>query len=178
MFDIGNAKVEAGVNFGPTFFLGDLGGKVGKGTTFIKDLNYELTKLMKGAFITIYPNEWLGFRVAGQYTFVQGIDSIIEESASPVVNAGGQTVGGIVLLRVLADRRAGEDERSQLITALRASTQISTDLRMLFRICSWCRRIHTSNGAWKTLEELLNVTGDVPLSHGICPVCVRKVSTS
>lgn len=108
----------------------------------------------------------------------QGIDSIIEESASPVVNAGGQTVGGIVLLRVLADRRTGEDERSQLISALRASTQISTDLRMLFRICSWCRRIHTSNGAWKTLEELLNVTGDVPLSHGICPVCVRKVSTS
>ncbi len=74
---LGNAKVEAGVNFGPTFFLGDLGGKVGKGTTFIKDLNYELTKLMKGAFITVYPNEWLGFRVAGQYTYAEGIDSII-----------------------------------------------------------------------------------------------------
>ena len=63
-----NAEVEIGLNFGPTFFLGDLGGKVGKGTTFIKDLNYQLTKLMKGAFISIYPNEWLGFRLAGQYT--------------------------------------------------------------------------------------------------------------
>jgi opacity protein-like surface antigen len=72
-----NAEVEIGLNFGPTFFLGDLGGKVGKGTTFIKDLNYQLTKLMKGAFISVYPNEWLGFRLAGQYTYVEGIDSII-----------------------------------------------------------------------------------------------------
>ncbi len=77
MLGLGDAKVEAGLNFGPTFFLGDLGGKVGKGTTFIKDLNYQLTKLMKGAFITVYPNEWMGFRVAGQYTYVEGIDSII-----------------------------------------------------------------------------------------------------
>lgn len=77
MFNMGNAKVEAGINFGPTFFLGDLGGKVGKGTTFIKDLNYELTKMMKGAFVTVYPNEWLGFRLAGQYTYVEGVDSII-----------------------------------------------------------------------------------------------------
>jgi hypothetical protein len=77
MLGLGNAKIEAGINFGPTFFLGDLGGKVGRGTTFIKDLNYELTKLMKGAFVTVYPNEWVGFRVAGQYTYVEGIDSII-----------------------------------------------------------------------------------------------------
>lgn len=72
-----NAEVEAGLNFGPTFFLGDLGGKVGKGTGFIKDLNYQLTKMMKGAFISVYPNEWLGFRIAGQYTYLEGVDSII-----------------------------------------------------------------------------------------------------
>ena len=47
LLGLGDAKIEAGLNFGPTFFLGDLGGKVGKGTAFIKDLNYELTKLMK-----------------------------------------------------------------------------------------------------------------------------------
>ena len=72
-----NIEIEAGVNFGPTFFLGDLGGKVGKGTTFIKDLNFELTKLMKGAFISVYPADWWGIRLAGQYTYVEGIDKII-----------------------------------------------------------------------------------------------------
>ncbi len=77
LFDLGNANVEMGLNFGPTFFLGDLGGKVGKGTTFIKDLNYEFTKLMKGAFVTVYPNDYLGLRLAGQLTYVEGVDAII-----------------------------------------------------------------------------------------------------
>jgi hypothetical protein len=77
MIGSGSTRVEAGLNFGPTFFLGDLGGKVGKGATFIKDLNYELTKLMKGAFISVYPTQWMGFRLAGQYTYVEGVDSII-----------------------------------------------------------------------------------------------------
>src|SRR6187402_2303263 len=70
-------KVEVGLNFGPTFFLGDLGGHAGKGTTFVKDVNMPLTKLMKGAFLSIYPTEWLGFRVAAQYTYVEGRDEMI-----------------------------------------------------------------------------------------------------
>lgn len=79
-FIFGNEKVkiEAGLNFGPTFFLGDLGGHRGKGTTFIKDLNLQLTKVMKGAFISFYPNDWLGFRVAAQYTFLEGKDVLID----------------------------------------------------------------------------------------------------
>lgn len=70
-------KVEAGLNFGPTFFLGDLGGNAGKGTRFIKDVNLELTKMMKGAFITVYPADWIGLRVAGQFTYVSGKDYTI-----------------------------------------------------------------------------------------------------
>ena len=41
----GKIKWEAGLNFGPTFFLGDLGGNAGYGTHFIKDVNLELTKM-------------------------------------------------------------------------------------------------------------------------------------
>lgn len=73
----GTMRWEAGINVGPTFFLGDLGGNAGKGTRFLKDLNLELTKMMKGAFVTVYPTEWLGFRVAGQLTYVEGKDNII-----------------------------------------------------------------------------------------------------
>src|SRR6187551_896389 len=64
-------KMEIGLNFGPTFFLGDLGGHQGKGTHFLKDLNLPLTKFMKGAFVAFYPNDWLGLRIAGQYTYVE-----------------------------------------------------------------------------------------------------------
>ncbi len=72
-----NLRIEAGLNFGPTFFLGDLGGNTGKGTKFVKDVNIELTKMMKGAFINVYPSEWIGLRVAAQYTYVSGRDNII-----------------------------------------------------------------------------------------------------
>lgn len=76
-FETGKIKWEAGLNFGPTFFLGDLGGNAGYGTHFIKDVNLELTKMMKGVFISAYPNDWLGIRVAAQYTYVEGRDNII-----------------------------------------------------------------------------------------------------
>ncbi len=70
-------KIEAGLNFGPTFFLGDLGGHRGRGTTFVKDVNLQLTKIMKGAFISFYPTDWFGFRLAAQYTYVEGRDELI-----------------------------------------------------------------------------------------------------
>lgn len=77
LFGNDNFKIEAGVEFGPSFFLGDLGGNQGKGTPFLKDLNLQLTKLMKGAFITVYPTSWFGLRVAADYTYLEGRDNII-----------------------------------------------------------------------------------------------------
>lgn len=70
-------KWEVGINFGPSFFLGDLGGNSGKGTNDIKDVNLEFTKLMKGAFITMYPKNWLGLRLAADLTYLEGSDDII-----------------------------------------------------------------------------------------------------
>ncbi len=70
-------KIEIGINVGPSFFLGDLGGNRGKGTRFIKDVNLSLTNIMKGVFISIYPNEWLGVRAAAQIGKLEGNDAII-----------------------------------------------------------------------------------------------------
>ena len=70
-------RIEVGLNIGPSFFLGDLGGNRGKGTTFIKDVNLSLTKVMKGVFVTVYPNEWLGLRAAAEIGKLEGQDKII-----------------------------------------------------------------------------------------------------
>jgi hypothetical protein len=67
-------KVEIGVGLGPLFFLGDLGGAKGLGRTFIKDIDYPLTKLSKGLFVGIAPNEWLGFRLAVNTGVLEGDD--------------------------------------------------------------------------------------------------------
>lgn len=72
-----NGKVEIGLGVGPSFFLGDLGGTRGEGRTFVKDINFPLTKLMKGLYLNFYPTEWLGFRVAANLGELEAYDSII-----------------------------------------------------------------------------------------------------
>jgi hypothetical protein len=76
---IGNEKsrFEIGLNIGPSFFLGDLGGHKGKGQRFVKDLNLPLTEIMFGGFATYYPDEWLGVRLAAQFGKISGEDKLI-----------------------------------------------------------------------------------------------------
>lgn len=78
----GNGKYEFGVGLGPLFFLGDLGGNQGVGTTFLKDVNLPLTKLSKGLFANVYPAEWLGFRVAVNHGILEGDDGRIDEKGT------------------------------------------------------------------------------------------------
>ena len=77
---LSNGKLELGVGIGPAFFLGDLGGNHGEGTTFVKDVNLPLTKLSKGIFINIFPADWIGFRVAANHSQIEGIDSLIKNT--------------------------------------------------------------------------------------------------
>ncbi len=70
---------EAGITVGPMVFLGDLGGHMGKGTTFIKDYNMSTTKLAFGAYFTAYPAPWLGFRFSLNYGSIEGADNTIKK---------------------------------------------------------------------------------------------------
>jgi hypothetical protein len=79
----GNGKIEVGIGVGPLFFLGDLGGNYGTGTTFIKDVNLPLTRLVKGAYVNIYPAEWIGFRLAVNHGRLEGYDSLIKSKGGP-----------------------------------------------------------------------------------------------
>ena len=74
----GGSFMEAGVTIGPSNFLGDLGGNLGKGTTFLKDNNFPLTKIMVGAHLSVYPTDWLGFRLAVNLGKLEGDDAIIK----------------------------------------------------------------------------------------------------
>jgi hypothetical protein len=69
-------KVEVGVGLGPLIFLGDLGGSQGIGRPFIKDVDIPLTKLDKGVFVNVTPNEWLGFRLAANIGVLEGDDKL------------------------------------------------------------------------------------------------------
>lgn len=79
-------KFEAGLGLGPLFFLGDLGGNLGKGTHFVKDVNLPLTKFHKGVFLNYYPAEAVGFRIALNHGHLEGADSIIAEKGGDEVH--------------------------------------------------------------------------------------------
>lgn len=69
---------EAGITMGPSNFLGDLGGNAGRGATFVKDNNFQMTKLTLGAYLSYQPSEWLGARLSLNLGTLQGDDAIIK----------------------------------------------------------------------------------------------------
>lgn len=74
---------EIGLNIGPSNLVGDLGGRYGTGKTFLKDNNIQMTKLMKGAYLTIRPSELFGITLAANFTTLEGADSIIVDKGGP-----------------------------------------------------------------------------------------------
>jgi hypothetical protein len=70
-------KYEVGLNIGPSNFLGDLGGNVGKGQTFLKDHQWSTMNLMKGITFNVIPNEIVSLRVAINFGTIEGADSLI-----------------------------------------------------------------------------------------------------
>ena len=67
-------KVELGVNTGPLFFLGDLGGNLGEGKHFFKDINWEETKLGLGVQLNFFPTNWISLRTGFHHGAVAGND--------------------------------------------------------------------------------------------------------
>lgn len=73
-----DGKIEVGLGLGPSFFLGDLGGARGIGKPFVRDLDFPLTKFAKGIYVNIYPAEWLGLRVAANFSHLEGSDDEVD----------------------------------------------------------------------------------------------------
>lgn len=70
-------KLEYGFMYGPSNFLGDLGGNSGKGGTFLKDNMISLTRFMSGAYIGYSPFEFLNIKLSASIGKVDAADSLI-----------------------------------------------------------------------------------------------------
>ncbi|MBB1286664.1 hypothetical protein HRH25_19955 [Flavisolibacter sp. BT320] len=79
-------KVEVGAGVGPLFFLGDLGGNFGRGTTLVKDINFPATNVSVGFQVNVYPTEWIGFRLAFNSGKLEGADSLINEKGGAEIS--------------------------------------------------------------------------------------------
>jgi len=73
---IKDMEADLGFEVGPSFFLGDLGGNLGDGKRFIKDLNLPTTRYFVGLSGAIYPASWLGIRANLNYGQLYGSDAL------------------------------------------------------------------------------------------------------
>lgn len=72
------SRLEYGLTYGPSNFLGDLGGNAGKGAAFLKDLTPSLTHFMTGFNVAYRPFEFINFRISTNIGKVEGADSLIK----------------------------------------------------------------------------------------------------
>ena len=70
-------KMEFGVTYGLSNFLGDLGGNAGKGGAFLKDNQLSLTKSLTGVYVAYRPSEHLNIQFAINAGRVGAADSLI-----------------------------------------------------------------------------------------------------
>lgn len=66
-------------------------------------------------------------------------------------------------------------ERQKLLVRLEKSLKEIKTLRGLLPICAWCKNIRDDQGYWKNVEAYIEEHTGAAFTHGICPVCLKKV---
>ena len=82
-FLLGSVKTkwEVGLNFGPSFFLGDLGGNKGVGKKFVKDLNLGKTNFAGSISLTAMYEYMLALRLEATFGTVEADDKVLAKVA-------------------------------------------------------------------------------------------------
>jgi len=70
-------------------------------------------------------------------------------------------------------RKALEDEKIQLYKDLQKNYE--KVLSGFIPICASCKSIRDGDGAWHQIETYVQKRTEAKFSHGICPVCIKKL---
>ncbi|RME99092.1 MAG: PAS domain-containing protein [Chloroflexi bacterium] len=87
----------------------------------------------------------------------------------------GRLAGRLVVLREITRRKLIEQEREQLVEALKQSLAQVKALQGLLPICASCKKIRDEQGQWHQLEEYIQTNSEAEFSHGICPECRKSL---
>jgi two-component system, response regulator PdtaR len=71
-----------------------------------------------------------------------------------------------------------EREREELIERLEQALAEVEQLRGLFPICAWCRKVRDDEGYWDSIEGYLARHLNTKYTHGICQDCMKKMEAS
>lgn len=74
----------------------------------------------------------------------------------------------------ITERKHLEEEREELINALKDALENVKKLSGMLPICASCKKIRDDKGYWNQLEAYISKHSEVLFSHGICPDCKEK----
>jgi PAS domain-containing protein len=98
-----------------------------------------------------------------------------EVTTSPLRNATGEIISGIMVIRNIDQRKKMERERESLISDLNEALVNIKTLRGLIPTCASCKKIKNSKGNWEQMEFYIQKHSEAVFSHGICPECIKKL---
>ena len=78
------------------------------------------------------------------------------------------------ICRDISDRKKAEKEREELIRKLQASLAEIKTLRGILPLCCFCKKIRDDEGYWEQVDIYIHKHSEADISHGICPVCLKK----
>jgi PAS domain-containing protein len=101
--------------------------------------------------------------------------SCFETTTSPLRNAAGEIISGIMVTRNVDQRKKMEEERESLIRDLNQALASIKTLSGLISTCASCKRIRNSKGEWEQMEFYIQKHSEAKFSHGLCPECTKKL---
>lgn len=105
----------------------------------------------------------------------EGPRTPIDYAATRIRQDSGETVGVVIVFRDISPRKQMEQEREGLICELQSALAKVKTLSGLLPICASCKKIRDDHGYWEGVEGYIAKHSDAKFSHGLCPVCIRKL---
>jgi PAS domain S-box-containing protein len=72
-------------------------------------------------------------------------------------------------------RKRVEQEREQLIEALKDALANIKTLRGLLPICALCKKIRDDTGYWNQIETYIQAHSEADFTHSVCPECAHRI---
>ena len=92
-----------------------------------------------------------------------------------LVNSEGKTWGLIGISQDITEQKRAERQRELAYQEMQVVIDRFEVLRGLLRMCSVCKKIRDQQGNWSSLDEYLQSSVAVKVTHGYCPTCLDEV---
>lgn len=103
-----------------------------------------------------------------------GSERVLLWNCRRLVDSDGVTRGLVGVAQDITDLKRAERLREIAYQEMQVMLDRFDALRGLARVCSECKKIRDQEGSWSNLDEYLQASMHVEMTHGLCPACTIR----